>query len=377
MDIEKVLGIFKELIEEEEEYAIQNLLNNLLSHLNSNDSDAVAETISKINEYSKESSINDYAFSKLKVLDKVNAKKYFGVYLKEFINTFFTKETYKSKDNLSQFIKQRNTLLTNLKNNIQNLESFDFESYYDTLGTFELGLVIPVNQSELKKVNNYLKEWHFVLRHISELCEKEHSEPKIYSVSKNSIGIFFLCSIPVAKCILSLTKDVLDIYKKVLEIKKLKKDMEKYDSKFKQGIKEASKVEKEIVNEEKEKIVKKIILEYESQIPKEREKELEVSIRKSIEIIIKMQDKGIIIEATPPKIEEPEILEEEETKENKKKRDEVQKAYNSKIEQINKVTVIANKAKTVKELISSEKNVLQIAQYLDKDIKQGSEEDGK
>lgn len=377
MDIEKVLGIFKELIDEEEEHKIQDLLNNLSSYLDSNDSDSADKVISEINEYSNESIVNEYAFSKLKILEKIDAKNYFGIYLKKFIDTLFTKETYKTKDNLSQFIKRRTDLLANINNNIENLGRFDIESYYDLLETFELGLIIPDTQSELKKIQIYLKDWHVVLRSISELCEKEHSEPKIYSVSKGSIGIFFLCSIPVAKCVLNLTKDVLDIYKKVLEIKKLKKNMEKYTSKFEQGIKEASQIEKEIVNEEREKIVDKIISEYVPQKQNERENELENGIRKSVETIIQMQDEGVVIEATPPKIEEPEILEEEETEENKKERDKAQKEYNSKIEQINSVTaVFANVAKTVKELTSSGKDVLQIGQYLDTETtKKGTEED--
>ncbi len=371
MDIEKVLGIFEEVLGEEEKHNIISILNELLNNLNANNLDAVDEIISKINEYSKQSIINEYAFSKLKLLERINATNYFGIYLKKFIDDLFTKETYKIKENLSQFIKQRNEFLTNLKNNVHNLENLDFESYYDNIETFELGLIIPKNQSELKKIQHYLKEWHFVLKHVSELCEEEYSEPKIYSVSDSSLGIFFLCSFPVVKCVLILTKDVLDIYKKVLDIKRIRKSMEKYDLKFKDGIKEASNIEKTIVNEEKENIVKKIISQYGSKASPERKKELETSIRKSVETIIKMQDDGILIESTPPKIKEPEILEEGETEENKEERNKVEKEYNHMIKENKEITgVFANIAKVNKELTFPDKCMLRISQYLDKETKQ-------
>lgn len=373
MDIEKVLGIFKELIEEDDKHKIANLLNNLLAHITANNSAAADETISKIQEYSKKSIVNEYAFSKLKVLEKINAMNYFGSYLKEFLDALFTKETYKIKDNLSAFIKQRNTLLTNLKKNIQDLESLDFTSYYETIKTFEIGLIIPKEKAELKDVQIYLKNWHFVLKHVSELTETDHSEPKVCSVSSNSVGIFILGSYLTITCILKISKDVLEIYEKVLKIRKLKQELEEFD--LKNNIKEVNEKEKQIVNVEQDKIVKKLLSEYKLKIKKGRENELKNAIGKSVEIVIKMHDEGIVIEATPPKIKEPKVLEAEETEENKKERDKAKKEYDSKIARINEVTGIsANIAKIVKELTSSGKGILQIAQYLDKDTKQESEE---
>lgn len=362
MEVEKVLGIFKELIEEEEEFNIQKILNNLLSHVNSGASKDVENVLSELSIYSNSSMINDYAYSKLKLLEKIEASEFFGKQLQMRILEILNKEVYKVKENLSELITKRNEFVVNVKANIQNLEKLDFESYYDNINNFELGLIIPDSESDMKKVQTYLNDWQFILKTTNEFCDTNHEEPKIYSVSTNSIGIFVVGSITTISLILKIVDQIIKIYERILKIRKLKFELEQ--EKLTKNIKEVEAKEKEIVLEEKKKILKSIF-EESKKLDHGRKKELENHFSKVIDKIILIQDKGVIIEATPPRMPESEILEEEETPENKKEQEKAKQEKQIWIQKTKDITQIAsNVTKVMKEITSTGKEILQIAHYL-------------
>ena len=364
MEIEKVFGVFKEVSKEEDEYNLQKELNTLLSHINSNNSSAADAQIQEIKRITELSVVNKYSSSKLKILEYIDAINLFGdnlwVYLENILNT----ESYKLKDNLSNLISQRNTKINEIKTAIQHLESLDFVSYYEKMEDYELGLIIPEEESDLKKVQKYLEDWCFIIKHVSELCGNDYSEPKISSVSSSSIEIFLIETYIVTICVLGITERVVNIYEKINKIKILKKELEELD--IKKTLKELDDKIKDIINTEKEKIVVEVISEHETKIKQNRRGELKNAITKSVEKIINMYDKGIIIEATPPKVEEPEILKEEETDDNKREWNDAKKNYDDKLNQVKEVTgIISNVAKTLKELTSAGKETLQLSQYID------------
>ncbi|MFW6047042.1 MAG: hypothetical protein ACOCP4_04595, partial [Candidatus Woesearchaeota archaeon] len=334
MEIEKILSIFKELVEEEEKYNVQKELNQLMNHVNAGSSTNVDALLKVLENYAEDSVVNNYAYSKLKLLDKLQAKEYFGIRLLELIKQILTTEGYKTKSNITSLAENRTEFLTNIKNNIKNFEKMQFKPYYEDLADFELGLIIPNSEADIKKVQQHLKDWQFILKTVNEYYESNHEEPKIYSVSNNSIGIFIIGCATTITAILTITNKILDIYERIYELRMLKTKIEK--EKINKAIKEIEKREKEIVLEEEKKILEKI-KEEKTSGDANRANELENHFSKIIDILIKMQEKGIVIEINPPKIKEPETKETD-TEENKKKQDDAKKQYQNKLSSTKKLT---------------------------------------
>ncbi len=204
MDVEKVLGVFKELTEEESNLNIQKDLSSLQSSLQSNNSTSAEALIEEIKKKNESSIVNEYSFSKIQILEQTGSLEFFGNYLSKSLDNALNKDSYKVRDNLSKIITLRNSKLQEMRTAAQHLENLDFKSYYDELEGFELGLIIPEEESELEKVQQYLKDWSFILKHVNELCDKEDEEPRIYSVSSSRIMVFILASSVTIICILEI-----------------------------------------------------------------------------------------------------------------------------------------------------------------------------
>lgn len=372
MDVEKLLGVFEELIAEEEEYNVQSILKNILNSVNTDNAEQIDSFLQELKEYSESSIVNHYAISKIKILNKVGGSNLFGIHLYELINNIVSTQGYKIKNSLSTEITTRNNLIAIIKENISNLEKLDFESYYDSLEEYELGLIIPQNEAELEKVEKYLKDVRQILRTINELSNGEYEEPKIYSVSSNSVGIFLLSTFGTTLCILKIFDKILDIYKKVYEIKKLKIE---YKRLLDKEPKEIDKEIKETIANEKEKIVEEIVKEYgKNNLDQGRQNELKIGIRSAIDKVIEMQDKGIVIEATAPKYkEEPEENDDEKLKVISKKSGTKDKSNLEKAKEV--AETFSNVSKSINEIKLFGKEILQLSQYNEKEeFEEGKEE---
>ncbi|MDA3855039.1 MAG: hypothetical protein PF569_02180 [Candidatus Woesearchaeota archaeon] len=366
MEITKMYGIIEELINEEKESNIQTILNNILGVINSGDGTQVDEFLNKLFSWCQGSIVNEYPFSKQKILKKLNSENLFGNALYDNVKNMLETESYKLKENLSKLISNRNSQITILKQNFEQLQKLDIESYYENLEEFEIGLIIPNSENELEKVNFYLKDWDFILKHITELLGEENIKPRVSSVDTGSILVYVVGSYMVTKAILHIVKEVLDIYKKVLEIKELKDNAKKLG--FKTTEKEGNKKIKDLLKSEKERLVKLIVKEYAKKNGNTRDAELENAILQSVGKIIKMHDKGILIEANSPKETEDNDDEESENTKTKTER-------NKKLQNIKVVSeIVSNISTSVKTLTGLGEETLQLTSF-DEESKEEEGED--
>lgn len=373
MDVEKLLGVFEELIAEEEEYAVQKILRGILNSTNSDNAEEIEKLLEELKEYSEKSIVNQYSLSKIKILDKTGATKYFGSNLYELISNILSTHGYRIKKTLSEEITTREKLVSTIRGNISNLEELDFESYYDQLEEYELGLIIPQDEAELEKVERYLKDIRQILRTINELSNGEYEEPKIYSVSSSSIGVFLLSAFGTTVCLLKIVDKTLEIYKKVYEIKKLKIE---YKRLLDKEPKEIDKEIKQTIKKEKENIVNEIVKEYSNKTSNPgRVNELKTGLRSAIDKIIEMQDKGLVIETTTPKYEKEteEDNDDESSKVESKKSGTKEKSNLEKAKEVSET--FSNVSKSINEIKSFGKEILQLSQYNEKEkVEEGKEE---
>ncbi len=127
----------------------------------------------------------------------------------------------------------------------------------------------------------------------------------------------------------------------------------------------------DIVNEETEKIVDDLMSKREKDMTSQRKSELRNAISRVVKDIIIMYEKGILIEATPPKVKEPEPTSGEETEEDIRQRNKKEEEYDKKLKSAREITsIISNVSKSIKKLASAGKEILQISQYLKPDEKE-------
>ena len=161
-----------------------------------------------------------------------------------------------------------------------------------------------VTQNKIVNITKELNKWDKVIKTIKELTEGEVEDTQINFLSNGSLQFFSENTPQVAVCITVILERVVKLYKNIQEIKVTRDKLKAL------GIsggeqKAIEKQEKEKFNKDIDKITADIIKEFAlKNIEEGRSNELKVALKDHIIHIVKSLDKGIIIEVTPPEIDD-------------------------------------------------------------------------
>lgn len=369
MESSKLHNVIYDAVQEETESKLTNKINTLVTQIQQNQAPQIEKTVSEIEESLSNSVFNSYSVSNYKVLQEIKGEDFFGesAFLK--VKTMLEVNSYntaKIVQELQAYVKSRNEFIATLTQIKTGFEKLDIPLHF-TDEDYELGLLLPSNTEfeSIKGLNKELAKWDKAIKSYRELVGLGAEDTKITLVNNGSLEFFTENPEQVALCISFTLERLFKLYKNILEIrsawKKLKdtglpKTQEK-------GIK---KHEKEVYEKEVDSIVADLIKKFaDKKIEEGRLNELKISVKGHTNYFAKCIDDGLVIEITPPEVNEPEILKEDETEENKKEKAKAKSDFDAKIE----------KVKTVRDGLKAGKEIYTIGQEVFKMLTSGIDEE--
>lgn len=318
MDASKLYNITFDLVRENKTLKYDEAISSIINGLSANNSENIKVSFNTFETLSKNSFVNRLSPSNYKIYLLIDAHKYFGLDGFNWVNSILTDNSYNNPKIISElqiYQQKRNEFIntiTALNNSFKKLE-IDLHFYSDD--SYELGLIFPesVTKNSLNQISKEFNKWDQILRTIHEIKGEKPTEIKIDFVNHGSIEVFFENSYAVATCLMIIIERITKLYKNILEIRLTREKLKSLgvpESEEKQ-IKDH---ENKIISNELEKVKTDIVENhFHKDIDKSRKNELSNSLKLHIEYIAKSIDKGIIIEITPPEIEEPSELNDDKT----------------------------------------------------------------
>lgn len=361
MNVEKLLNVLTDLDDEETVKKIGTLLQeviNSLTQIVGNPSDqnfakSFEEKLENLKNSFEDSISDEYTPSNYNIVKKLEIDRYYGINAWNHINSMLQQNNYnpqKLVQKLTEYNKERIKRVALLKASNSNLGELGFKAHFFDKEVYELGLMFLAESTkgyEIPEITKRLNRWNRILKEINELEGIGTQDQKIGLVSEGSLQFFIENSVETAAFLSLAIERIVKLYKNILEIRNLRSKMN--ELKFPKSEKDsAKKHESDLIEKELISIKKEIITKYSNKnIKQERINELDNSLLGHLKFIAKSLDDGEIIEIIPPEIDEPEILGEEDSKNNQSEKAKAQKLYKKQIANIN---LIKKSMDSIKEL---------------------------
>lgn len=361
MESSKLHNVIYDAVQEEDESKLTNRINTLIAQIQQNKASQIEKTINEIEKSFSNSVFNFYSVSNYKILQEIKGETFFGenAYIK--IQTILKENSYNTAKIISElqiYAKSRKEFIATLTQIKNGFEKLDIPLHFND-ENYELGLLLPSNSEfeSIKGLNKELAKWDRAIKSYRELVGLGVEDTKITLVNNGSLEFFTENPEKVALCISFTLERLFKLYKNILEVRNAWKKL-KDTGLPKTQEKAIKKHEKEIYEKEIDSIVTDLIKKFaDKKIEDGRFNELKISIKGHTSYFAKCIDNGLVIEITPPEIDEPEILEEEETDDNKEKKAKAKSDFDAKIE---KIQTVKNGLKAGKEIYSLGKEVFKM-----------------
>jgi hypothetical protein len=374
MESTKLHNVIFDAVQEETEIKLTEKINALITQIQQNQAPQIELTISEIKESLSFSIFNSYSVSNLKVLQEIRGVDFFGETAFHRIKTILELNSYNTAkiiSELQEYVKSRNEFIATLTQIKVGFEKLEIPLHF-TNEDYELGLLLPSKTefNSIKGLNKELAKWDKSIKAYRELVGLGPEDTKITLVNNGSLEFFTENPEQVALCISFTLERLFKLYKNILEIR-LAWNKLKDTGLPKTQEKAIKNHEKEIYEKEVDSIVADLIKKFaDKKIEEGRLNELKISIKGHTNYFAKCIDDGLVIEITPPEVNEPEILNEVETEENKKEKAKAKSDFDAKIE---KVKTIRDGLKAGKEIYSLGKEVFKMLTSGEEE-KEGNEE---
>lgn len=352
MDTLKLLNVLSDLDNEQEGSSIDTFLQSLSSSINSGQTSEIVTNEQNVRDFFSESKVNSYVPSNIEIVRFIGADNYFGNTAFELITDILNKYPYdikKTYQDLQEYLGLRKKYVDTVKQTRLNLEALNFEAYYPTDDNYQIGLLMSENytKSKITNITKELNKWDKVLKTFKELVGESPDDTEINYVSNGSIEFFINNSPAIAAALAYSIDKIIKVYKNIVEIRQTRDKLKELGLPQSEQ-KVIEKQEKEHLTKELDKISSELIKEFASKkIEGGRLNEIKVAVKGHVVYMAKCIDNGITIEINPPEIDEPEILSEDETDENKADKKKIKVDYDKKVKQIE---VIQKAMDTVKTL---------------------------
>ncbi|MEN9920814.1 MAG: hypothetical protein RL538_707 [Candidatus Parcubacteria bacterium] len=307
MDTNKLLQILTLLQADENEFSIQNRIEEIRNLVAQNSSDAGAQASDKTDELIKnikDTRAAEFTLTETEILQKLGAEFYFGEGLITNLTDILMTRSFEVVGRLKSFHSERQSKyshLTQLKNTLNEL---GVEPYIQT--SPEVALKLPSDLLAIDEVSNRLKAFSHLLKAIQEPLRATGGEVvdiKITRMNRGSGEFFFGVPPDMALVILGILSDLATV---VATAHQIKKSNPVNDNQY-VSAEDKTKLNK-LVEEIAEKTVKKFVEEVPARISKNMEPQHANSIKKHIGILVKWIPLGIHFEVVYDKQVEPVIF---------------------------------------------------------------------
>ena len=368
MESSKLHNVIYDSVQEETAIKLTDKINALVAQIQQNQAPQIESTIEDIKESLSFSVFNSYSVSNLKVLNEIKGEDFFGDNAFHKVKTILELNSYntaKIVSELQDYVKSRNEFIATLTQIKSGFEKLEIPLHF-TDEDYELGLLLPSKNefNSIKGLSKELSKWDKSIKTYRELVGLGPEDTKITLVNNGSLEFFTENPEQVALCISFTLERLFKLYKNILEIRSAWKKLK--DTGLPKTQEKAIKNhEKEVYDKEVDSIVADLIKKFaDKKIEEGRLNELKISIKGHTNYFAKCIDDGLVIEITPPEVNEPEIIKEDETEENKKEKAKAKSDFDAKIEKIN----------TIRDGLKAGKEIYNLGKEVFKMLTSGEEE---
>lgn len=351
MEASKLRNILADLTIDADQKSIDTL-SALVSYITTNQNAELTKTVQEVKEYFSGSIVNNYSPSNFEILNSIGGLEYFGNTGMKKIEQILTENSYniqKTVTDLQAYIKKRNEFIAIVIITNDNLKKLNIQTHFYQDEIFEVGILMPteLTKNKIQNITKELNHWDKIFKTFKELTGTTPDDTEINFVSNGSLQFFIENSPSIGACLAVTIERVVKLYKNITEIRAAKEKLK--DLGISQGEQKLiDKQEKDFFNKEIEKISLDIIKEFVAKkIDQGRLNELKIALKGHVTYIAKSIDNGMIIEINPPEIEEPRILKEKETPENKEDKKNIKDNYDKTLKQIEIVQKSMDTLKTI------------------------------
>jgi HPt (histidine-containing phosphotransfer) domain-containing protein len=297
MDTGKIIKVIDDIQLDENQFAVQTTLTNLLSYYQQNVLASVNESKHEVWEASVKSRISRYTATDFKVLEKLEGETLFGPGTYERLNDILAKQPHEVPGLLQEFITERSSKITSLNQLRTSLEDLGFESRALTGDDYEIGFSLPDSYTDVNKTEDTLKDMREFLNALSNGIG-EQQPLKIKYVSNGSLELFLEVSKELANNFGIVLDYALKIYALIKAFEDIKKSL-KVISKDRRGPTE--KTLKEELKDQTDELIDELIKELPLSTPDDAN-----SVKMLFKRFLKHIESGVNAEVRTPELSEPE-----------------------------------------------------------------------
>ncbi len=362
MEVSKLYNVILDITNENLNTNATNLLNELTTGIAQNQAQVITNAMSRLEENLSHSVFNVYPPSNFKILIEIGAEKYVGVALLNHIKNLLTTNTFNVNQivtDLGNFNQQRQTYLNSLSALKDNFKNLGFKPHFYRDEIYEVGVLLPAQYThdKIATISKELQQWDKIIKSFKELLGEESADTKLSLVNNGSFEFYIQHGPTMALCFVMTLDRLAALYKKVIEIRDARTKLKSLGAPTPE-LNAVTKYEKELIDAEIDDIALKLIDQFASKkIADPRLNEIKIVIKDRVKYLAKSIGNGIVIEINPPELEEPDILKEPDSEENKKDKQKAQKDYEEKLARLE---IIKKSLELTKEIAAAGKDVFKL-----------------
>jgi hypothetical protein len=384
MDLERTLNVFTDIKIDEDKLKIDSFLTELLSLakdiIASEKSDkTLNDKLIELPKKISSSLFNNNSYSNYKILEELEGSEFFGEALVFKVQNIFSRNLSPAQilKDLEAFKKNREKFIEISKRITSDFKELKIQPYYLS-DEFELGIIIPSDETfdNLKSFEKVIHDWNFILKCFNEIVNKDNSEIKLSGIADGSYELFINQTFELAHCLMKVIGSITALHVALKQLRTHYMEVKKANV-LKDKLPSFEEIKKEKINDEIESIKKEIIVKYGTNLEDGRKAELTIGLDKSVRLMIKNLNNGIILEVTPPYIGNPEEITASDSEEEKARKLKENETHKNLSKQVNIINKSAGILKSAIELSKSEFKLLNQKSSDDQDPDDVQEDDGQ
>ncbi|MFN8231156.1 MAG: hypothetical protein U0V03_09580 [Bacteroidia bacterium] len=334
MQIERFLAVLNEVNAELNNPAVATSINELIALIPQASQIAQFDNhLKTLENHFNSSVVNSYPPSKIKILSGINGMGFCGNNaMKEILQIVQSNKFYNPADKvaeLTNFNNRLNEFKSKITTEISSLTNLGLKPFILADNKFEVGVILSehITKNEIKKIQEYLEEWHKLLKYLNEITSGNHDNPKISTLgTTDSLEIYFENTLDTASCVAIAIDRITTIYQNVGEGKRMLEEVKAKGFLTLDIEKNYEERKLQMIKEGLDSLVDEIAEKYKDKNEPGRINELKNGLRMSFEFIANSIDNGINVEVNTPKNNEsPEQPAEGDSEEIKKSKEEKNK----------------------------------------------------
>lgn len=324
MNTEKLLNVLFILDEINDKDGLSEIFKELSTLISGTDANAIESKKAELYKILEHSTLNAIPYSDSQLIKRIGADVFFGRTAKQYLEKFFSTNGHLLKDNIQEYVTKRQTYIESIGVTATKLNELRFTPHFNET-EYELGLTLPDKFKSLDEVAKAIQDWNLFLSYLAGI-NGEDTQIKISLVSEGSLSLFVIVSAAVAKSVNLFMAEIATFYEHIARIRNA--DLETRFLKS-QVIREElkNKIEEErvkFISEATQALLKDI--EADETTMNNHRSELSGRVKK----VLVLTEKGVRLELVPPEL----------NFEERGNGQEISKAEQKKIDQVNEVNII-------------------------------------